>query len=385
MCFFSRASLRNCPGQYKTWLYVAEQMPTSDAAFWGGYSDAPYEGGVEEGGTRDFEDILELAKWHAEQRLSSLVIEMALLAIFQIVQALMLVEVNGSFLYKESVIPIGFGPGLIAAAVIAAAGSISEITIPGLEGIKVQAYIGQCSLKEDILICGTPSTLIKFSMTTTMTTTAGFKEAALIFTLPDSLGLWSVGPAGFATPLRHELEQRGHTVRLGPCLPLQRPLTDANKNDVVSVSRHEIAVVSMAGRFPESDTLDEFWHLRVSGQTTHRESPLSRFGVQDLYDPTRTHDALLARHGCFIKKPGLFDHRLFNISPRETLQMDPVQRMLLMTTHEAFEMAGYLPPLVVATLDRENHPGLPRISAKRSTTGNPSSTCRASTPIIYRP
>ena len=32
---------------------------------------------------------------------------------------------------------------------------------------------------------------------------------------------------------------------------------------------------------------------------------------------------------------------MFNISPREALQMDPMQRMLLMTTYEAMEMAGY--------------------------------------------
>ena len=42
-----------------------------------------------------------------------------------------------------------------------------------------------------------------------------------------------------------------------------------------------------------------------------------------------------------IKKPGNFDHRLFNISPREAMQMDPIQRMLLITTYEALEMAGY--------------------------------------------
>ncbi|KAL9013113.1 MAG: hypothetical protein Q9173_002173 [Seirophora scorigena] len=41
-----------------------------------------------------------------------------------------------------------------------------------------------------------------------------------------------------------------------------------------------------------------------------------------------------------IKKPGNFDPPLFNISPWEALRMDPVQRMLLMTTYEALEMAG---------------------------------------------
>ncbi|KAG5958187.1 Type I Iterative PKS [Claviceps cyperi] len=158
------------------------------------------------------------------------------------------------------------------------------------------------------------------------------------------------GSTHLASHVRHELEELGHTVHLGQRLPLPKPFgngdgaTTGTTSGSVSVSRHEIAVVGMAGRFPESDTLDEFWNLLESGQTTHREIPSSRFSVDDFYDHTRTtHNALLARHGCFIKKPGNFDHRLFNISPREALQMDPVQRMLLMTTYEALEMAGYSP------------------------------------------
>ncbi|KAL6825939.1 putative polyketide synthase [Trichoderma sp. SZMC 28015] len=34
-------------------------------------------------------------------------------------------------------------------------------------------------------------------------------------------------------------------------------------------------------------------------------------------------------YGCFLENPGLFDNRLFSISPREAMQMDPVYRILL--------------------------------------------------------
>ncbi|KAG6024018.1 Type I Iterative PKS [Claviceps sp. LM458 group G5] len=172
------------------------------------------------------------------------------------------------------------------------------------------------------------------------------------YTEPDTITVHTLGGSmHLASHVRHELEKLGHTVHLGQRPPLPKPFGNGDEaitgttSGSVSVSRNEIAVVGMAGRFPESDTLDEFWHLLKSGQTTHREIPSSRFSVDDFYDPTRTmHNAVLARHGCFIKKPGNFDHRLFNISPREALQMDPVQRMLLMTTYEALEMAGYSPP-----------------------------------------
>ncbi|KAG6016599.1 Type I Iterative PKS [Claviceps pusilla] len=466
----------------------------AEAAFQ--YEHHPCEGGQgQAGGALDFEDVLELAEWHAEQQSPSLVIEMALLVTFQIAQALILAQVDASILSSENVIPVGFGPGLIAAAVVAASGSPNDITILGLHGLRVsmrlalalgqtgrniedtagswsrvvtglavqdvearlaeanaglhplsQAYIGQCAPREEILIFGPPSTLHNLSaVASTTTTTVGSERPALTLTLPDSPAcaplygphlppvdpshivdedrsclmstsslrkpLWSshcasepipknksladalclvvaqiahrrsrldqtvealvanfghvkpdgvittitlhvMGSERFASHARQQLEQGGHAVHLGPRLPLPKPFGDAggdadgNRDDgVVSVSRHEIAVVGMAGRFPESDTLDEFWQLLESGQTTHREVPSSRFNVDDFYDPTRaTHNALLARHGCFIKKPGHFDHRLFNISPREARQMDPVQRMLLMTTYEALEMAGYSPP-----------------------------------------
>lgn len=50
---------------------------------------------------------------------------------------------------------------------------------------------------------------------------------------------------------------------------------------------------------------------------------------------------MATQYGCFLDHPGLFDSRLFNVSPRESAQMDPLQRLLLMTSYEALEMAGY--------------------------------------------
>lgn len=45
----------------------------------------------------------------------------------------------------------------------------------------------------------------------------------------------------------------------------------------------------------------------------------------------------------------MFDTRLFNVSPREAIQMDPVQRLLLMTTHEALENSGFSPNSSLST------------------------------------
>ncbi|KAF2680034.1 putative polyketide synthase [Lentithecium fluviatile CBS 122367] len=166
--------------------------------------------------------------------------------------------------------------------------------------------------------------------------------------------LTTIGSTSETSEVQSLFRKHGLDVQLAEPKPLPQPYG----NDISSIPSDAIAVVGMSGRFPDSDTLDEFWSLLESGTTTHQEIPSSRFSLEDFYDPSRTkHNALLARHGCFIKKPGDFDHRLFNISPREALQMDPVQRMLLMTTYESLEMAGYSPAVAA---DGEQVP--PRIA-----------------------
>ncbi|RHZ45579.1 uncharacterized protein CDV56_100464 [Aspergillus thermomutatus] len=129
--------------------------------------------------------------------------------------------------------------------------------------------------------------------------------------------LTTIGSTWDASFIQDILQQHGQAVSFGEFTPRPTPFGSS-----LSIPPDAIAVVG---------------------------DPPSRFSVDDFYDHSRSkHNALLTRHGCFIKKPGDFDHRLFNISPREALQMDPVQRMLLMTTYEALELAGYAPASAAA-------------------------------------
>lgn len=70
--------------------------------------------------------------------------------------------------------------------------------------------------------------------------------------------------------------------------------------------------------------------------------PQSRFDIDAYFDPHgELKNSLSTQYGCFLDRPGLFDTRLFNVSPKEAAQMDPLQRLLLMVGYEALEMAGY--------------------------------------------
>lgn len=114
----------------------------------------------------------------------------------------------------------------------------------------------------------------------------------------------------------------------------QPPSDDASK----------IAITGFSGRFPEADGLAEFWALLQQGLDVHKPIPADRFDREAHYDATlgRKNTSRI-RHGCWIRNPGLFDARFFQMSPREAHQSDPAQRLALLTAYEAMEMAGFVP------------------------------------------
>ncbi|TGO36632.1 hypothetical protein BHYA_0119g00220 [Botrytis hyacinthi] len=109
------------------------------------------------------------------------------------------------------------------------------------------------------------------------------------------------------------------------------------------MSESKIAIVGMSGRFPNSADHEAFWALLEQGLDVHREIPANRFDAKLHCDPSgkgknKTHSPF----GCFIDEPGKFDPRFFNMSPREAMQTDPMQRLAISTAYEAMEMSGFV-------------------------------------------
>lgn len=101
-----------------------------------------------------------------------------------------------------------------------------------------------------------------------------------------------------------------------------------------------VAIVGMSGRFPGAESLDEFWTVLEQGVDLCRQIPSDRFDIK-AHNDNSSDVSSISPYGCFIDRPGMFDARLFNMSPREAASTDPGQRLLLMSTYEALEMAGY--------------------------------------------
>jgi hypothetical protein len=109
-------------------------------------------------------------------------------------------------------------------------------------------------------------------------------------------------------------------------------------------ARSKIAITGMSCRMPGGATdTQKFWDLLEKGLDVHRKIPADRFDVETHYDPDcKRMNTSWTPYGCFIEEPGLFDAPFFNMSPREALQTDPMQRLALVTAYEALERAGYV-------------------------------------------
>jgi iterative type I PKS product template protein len=131
---------------------------------------------------------------------------------------------------------------------------------------------------------------------------------------------------------------------------LRTPPPVSRESTACSVGNHgpsgkcKLAIVGMAGRFPDAASHEELWKLLEKGLDVHREVPPDRFNFRTHTDPTeKKKNTSITPYGCWIKEPGLFDHRFFSMSPREARNTDPMQRMALTTAYEALEMSGYVP------------------------------------------
>ncbi len=106
-------------------------------------------------------------------------------------------------------------------------------------------------------------------------------------------------------------------------------------------SNTDIAIVSMAGRFPGADTIDQLWTLLKEG----RES-VTFFKKEEL-DPalpsSLTNDPDYVRARGILKNAAAFDASFFGIQPATAAAMDPQQRVFLEIAWEALEKAGCLP------------------------------------------
>nr|WP_311948075.1 beta-ketoacyl synthase N-terminal-like domain-containing protein [Halomonas piscis] len=131
-----------------------------------------------------------------------------------------------------------------------------------------------------------------------------------------------------------------------PAAPAQPDTGPTERRDAGSsgVDPHAIAIIGMAGRYPEGEELDAFWQMLLAGKDCIVEVPRERWDAEAMYDPDpKRVDRTYTKWGSFLNGVETFDAPLFNISPREASITDPQARLFLESCWAVLEDAGYRP------------------------------------------
>ncbi|CAB3765819.1 SDR family NAD(P)-dependent oxidoreductase [Paraburkholderia humisilvae] len=103
-----------------------------------------------------------------------------------------------------------------------------------------------------------------------------------------------------------------------------------------------VAIIGVAGRYPQADDLRAFWRNLRDGIDCITEVPAGRWDHESLFDPRRNQPGkTYSRWGGFLNDVDRFDPLFFGISPREAELIDPQERLFIETAWETFEDAGY--------------------------------------------
>ncbi|MFE7799654.1 SDR family NAD(P)-dependent oxidoreductase [Nocardia sp. NPDC057440] len=98
-----------------------------------------------------------------------------------------------------------------------------------------------------------------------------------------------------------------------------------------------LAIVGFSGRYPDADTLDEFWHNLRDGHDAVGPVPAQRWWLTATHRPADSPPMT----GGFLRGVAGFDPQFFRIPPAHAPLMDPQERLFLQQAYAALEHAGY--------------------------------------------
>ncbi len=131
-------------------------------------------------------------------------------------------------------------------------------------------------------------------------------------------------------------------VKIPPAIQQIDNTTVMDSKRTAAGQKEDIAIIGISGRYPLSDSLEEFWSNLEQGGNCITEIPKDRWNCDEYFqsgssEPGKSY----SKWGGFVKDHDKFDTFFFNISPLEAEAMDPQERLFLETAWSAMEDAGY--------------------------------------------
>ncbi|MBF0225156.1 MAG: SDR family NAD(P)-dependent oxidoreductase [Desulfobacterales bacterium] len=126
----------------------------------------------------------------------------------------------------------------------------------------------------------------------------------------------------------------------------ERKIEPPKKREIIAIKQEskddDIAIIGIAGRYPNSPDLETFWKNIFQGKECTSEIPNDHWNFLPYFEKGgQTPNKTYSKWGGFIIDADKFDPLFFSISPREAELMDPQVRVLMETTWHAVEDAGY--------------------------------------------
>ncbi|MFJ8189256.1 amino acid adenylation domain-containing protein [Streptomyces sp. NPDC096094] len=113
------------------------------------------------------------------------------------------------------------------------------------------------------------------------------------------------------------------------------PAAPAQQDDV-------IAIIGVAGRYPQADDVTEYWRNLRAGRDSVEEIPADRWDHGLFHDPDKSATGkTYGKWGGFVPGADRFDPLFFRMSQIEAEHTDPQERVFLETVWHLMEDAGY--------------------------------------------
>lgn len=123
-----------------------------------------------------------------------------------------------------------------------------------------------------------------------------------------------------------------------------------SKEEIIEISKKDIAVIGMSGRIGSFNNLSDFWKALLDGKDDIHE--LSESRKQNCIDIMNSKGLNSTQNeyakAAFLDEIDKFDYEFFGLSPKEACLINPQQRLFLETVYNTLEDAGY----AVETLEK---------------------------------